>query len=86
MLIETVDDSDDGEGDNTLERQGLRRQEIWLLSSQVHHHLRRELLDSRTEIERQTQVSCIDLSKCLLNTAYSLTASVSSRYNQQAKS
>ncbi len=61
VLMDEIVVGDDGDNDEgpsvVLQRMGLRHQEIRLLASQVTH-LRRELLDSRVEHERQMQVSC----------------------------
>ena len=60
VLIETIEDADeeDGGGVNgsaTIQRMGLRRQEIRLLASQVHH-LRRQLAEQQAENERRFEV------------------------------
>lgn len=61
VLMDEIVVGDDGDNDEgpsvVLQRMGLRHQEIRLLASQVTH-LRRELLDSWVEHERQMQVSC----------------------------
>ena len=61
VLMDEIVVGDNGDNDEgpsvVLQRMGLRHQEIGLLASQVTH-LRRELLDSQLEHERQMQVSC----------------------------
>ena len=61
VLIDQVVGGEDDDTDNPvlIQRMGLRRQEIRLLASQVIH-LRRELVDSRVEHERQLQVRFVD--------------------------